>query len=432
MENILFLYSSIDLGSIFSDTLFSVSYYFDIKGITNLLIDLNNKLIHFLNETITGIYIYVCYNIDCIFESYYYIKKLYLSIILEALSFLGLGLIIFILIYIFYYIYKQYFVMNSDDESANNSIVLSRHSKNRLPPVVPPAIPSDPNDPDEDHALAATSLLMTMWYIAKQDDMRNNGHTIEWSVDAPADANRIEETNVITSPSEIPVSFTHSDALSILHYNKLYCLYDKYYNVSDERYYTENVLLHQDVRKAYGSNSETVENLLREFLRSNNRIIPTDEEERPHTRDVWAANLPTDPPIMQGLPNSRPILPCNGVDLADIPDPYMHTAVKVIVTDIYHEETVNDLNQKHYQTADIIDEKKLTDLKYIFLFYKSAGNSDLSWEKAVTAYALHFHKNSHLWVGEDLNFQTYMKMLDFVDIMDKTRKRNNNEPYLHG
>lgn len=129
-----------------------------------------------------------------------------------------------------------------------------------------------------------------------------------------------------------------------------------------------------------------------------------------------------DPPIIPGIGNPNPVLPWQGANLNDITDPYMHSAVKIITTEVYPPGENNlNTNRNDY---DVIDEKKLTDLKYIFLFYKASGNADLNWEKAVQCYALQFHKNPWILQGQGEEFKAYMKMLDWVEMMHHTRNRS--------
>jgi hypothetical protein len=96
----------------------------------------------------------------------------------------------------------------------------------------------------------------------------------------------VKRTNVLIDPKKNPLSFTSSNELSTLKYDHLHHInYSLYYDVFDERYSQSNILLFQDVRNTYGSNSQEVENLMRNYLSSNSRLALTGNEQRPFTLD---------------------------------------------------------------------------------------------------------------------------------------------------
>lgn len=402
-----------------------IPYNFDHVNFLHFIHDQFNKLIILKYELLTyikDIYIYIC-------DNNYYSKDLYLGILLKVLSYLGLIFLIIALKLLIFFFFNT--LLNSDDESANipnNEIVVSpRRKKNDT--IVPPSINSGgsnpPPDSDNSFVEMATGILTLLWYSIKRDDIRQKGYTEEFAKSISEES--AKDISAIISPADLPYSFTNSNEASILNRNFLYHVDNKHYNVLDyDRYNNDNVLHYQDVRKVYGSNSESVENILRDFLKSNSRMTPgmfDIEEPRPYTRDVWGAYITIDPPIIPDLGDPNPVIPWKGANLDDITDPYMHSAIKIITTEVYP-PGVADIMSTKVTDYDVIDEKKLTDLKYIFLFYKSVGNADLNWEKAVECYALQYHKNPWQLTGQGEQFQTYMKMLDFVDMMHHTRNRS--------
>jgi hypothetical protein len=406
----------------------TIANYYYPENLLHFLDDQLNKyisLIYRISTCIKDMDIYI--NI-CDINFYYIDIDLNFDILLKALIYLGLiFLIIELLLLIFSYLN---ILLKSDDESAiiptNQVAVSSRRNRNDTF-VAPPSNPagSTPTPPDSDNSFveAATGFLTLLWYSIKRNDIRNHGYSDEYTRSMTDES--VKNMGVVNSPAYLPDSFTNSNELNILNCNFLYHVDNKHYNVLDyDRYNLENVLRNQDVRQVYGSCSESVENTLRDFLKCNNRITPGifGEEPRPYTRDVWGAYITMDPPIIPGIGNPNPVLPSQGANLNDITDPYMHSAVKIITTEVYPPGENNlNTNRNDY---DVIDEKKLTDLKYIFLFYKASGNADLNWEKAVQSYALQFHKNPWILQGQGEEFKAYMKMLDWVEMMHHTRNRS--------
>lgn len=388
--------------------------------------------------------------------------------ILKGVNLTFIMYLIFIMIIIILLTLGILKMFNIDDD--NSSLVLgssSRRSRSRSlsasSTIVSPIDPNggDNGDDDEDNRddysddgngnIVRNTVgemlagLYSIWIYMKREDAksadreestRNGTPTQEERINHMSDKDVKNLSVPIKKPIGVNTDFEQrwNNSNSILtSSNVLYHPDSKHYDPIHGIYNHDNVIRNQNIFAMYTTTTGmSAKILLNDIIKG--VVDPRNIANHGYTMQIWGdpsntvENPLTIPPRIRAFGDSSPIaLPTN---IAEISDPYLLSALKVMTLETFKDADL----YRGFTPENLLDVKKLNDLKTAFLTFKAAGNADLNWEKLVSYYA--FTYSDEYQIPTPLartmeEHKAYMQMIDFVNVVQDCRERNDHNfvPY---